>query len=45
MMKGKQEEAMVVLKRANDPAAAETEFKNISESLKSGTDKKKVPLG
>lgn len=45
MMKGKQEEAMVVLKRANDPVAAETEFKNIAESLKSGTDKKKVPLG
>jgi sugar porter (SP) family MFS transporter len=45
MMKGKQEEALVVLKRANDAAAAETEFRNISESLKSGTDKKKVPLG
>ncbi len=45
MMKGKTEEAMVVLKRANDPVAAETEFKNISESLTSGSDKKKVPLG
>jgi MFS family permease len=44
MMKGKTEEAMVVLKRANESGAAETEFKNISESLKSGTDKKKVPL-
>jgi MFS family permease len=44
MMKGKTEEAMVVLKRANEIEAAELEFKNIAESLKSGSDKKKVPL-
>lgn len=44
MMKGKTEEALVVLKRANDPEAAELEFRNISESMKGGTEKKKVPL-
>ena len=44
MMKGKNDEAMVVLKRANLDEAAELEFKNIKGSLESGTDKKKVPL-
>jgi MFS family permease len=44
MMKGKNEEAMVVLKRANMVEEAELEFKNIKESLESGSDKKKVPL-
>jgi len=44
MMKGKFEEARVVLKRANDPEAAEREFKNISESMESGSEKKKVPI-
>ena len=44
MMKGKHEEAMVVLKRANEEETAELEFKNIKGSLESGTDKRKVPL-
>jgi len=44
MMKGKYEEAMVVLKRANMEEAAELEFSNIKDSLESGSDKKKVPL-
>jgi len=44
MMKGKTDEAMVVLNRANQSEAAELEFKNIKESLDSGSDKKKVPL-
>jgi SP family arabinose:H+ symporter-like MFS transporter len=44
MMKGKTEEALVVLKRANDGEDAAVEFKNIAESIRSGSDKKKVPL-
>ena len=44
MMKGKPEEARQVLERANDPVAAEEEFKNIEESLKSGSQEKKVPF-
>ncbi|TFH21942.1 MAG: MFS transporter [Bacteroidia bacterium] len=44
MMKGKFDEAMVVLKRANMDEAAELEFKNIKASMESGSDKRKVPL-
>jgi MFS family permease len=44
MMKGKTEEARLVLNRANDSEAAEIEFKNIQNSLSSGTEKKKVPI-
>jgi len=44
MMKGKTDEAMLVLKKANDNEAAELEFRNIKQSLESGTDKKKVPI-
>jgi len=44
MMKGKEDEAMVVLKRANDGEAAELEFRNIKQSMESGSDKKKVPI-
>jgi len=44
MMTGKMEEARVVLNRANDPEDAEKEFNNISESLNSASDKKKVPV-
>jgi sugar porter (SP) family MFS transporter len=44
MMKGKMEEAKLVLSRANDPAAAEIEFKNIEESLRSSSGEKKVPV-
>ena len=44
MMKGKEEEALGVLKRANGPEAAEEEFKNIKTSLASASEKKKVPL-
>jgi MFS family permease len=44
MMKGKEDEAMVVLKRANDGEAAELEFRNIKQSMESGSDKKKVAI-
>jgi MFS transporter, SP family, arabinose:H+ symporter len=44
MMKGEMEEAMVVLRRANGENMAEVEFRNIKESMESGSDKKKVPL-
>jgi len=44
MKKGKQEEAMVVLKRANAEETAELEFKNIRESIEGGSGQKKVPL-
>lgn len=44
MMKGKLEEARLVLNRANDPLAAEEEFRNIEESLKNSTREKKVPI-
>lgn len=44
MMKGKTEEALVVLKKANEDEDAAVEFKNIAESINSGSDKKKVPL-
>jgi MFS family permease len=44
MMKGKTDEAKLVLKRANEPETAEQEFKNIAQSLESGSEKKKVPL-
>jgi sugar porter (SP) family MFS transporter len=44
MMKGKTEEAKDVLMRANEREAAEREFTNISESLESGSDTKKVPI-
>ena len=44
MMKGKPEEARHVLERANDPLAAGQEFKNIEESLKGGSQEKKVPF-
>jgi MFS transporter, SP family, arabinose:H+ symporter len=44
MMKGKTEEALVVLKKANEGEDAAVEFKNITESIHSGSDKKKVPL-
>jgi len=44
MMKGKEDEAMVVLKRANIGEDAELEFRNIKKSLESGSDKKKVPV-
>jgi SP family arabinose:H+ symporter-like MFS transporter len=43
MMKGKTDEAMAVLGRANDAGEAEVEFRNIQQSIQSGT-KKKVPL-
>ncbi len=44
MMKGKTDEAMVVLKRANDSEAAELEFRNIKQSMEGGSNKKKVPI-
>jgi len=44
MMKGKEDEAMVVLKRANVSEAADLEFRNIKQSLESASDKKKVPI-
>ncbi len=44
MMKGKMDEAKVVLRRANGEEKAEVEFRNINESMASGSDKKKVPL-
>jgi len=44
MMKGKFEEAKVVLGRANAEDAAQKEFTNIKESLESGSEEKKVPL-
>lgn len=44
MLKGKTEEAMGVLKRANNEETAMLEFKNIQESLESGSDTRKVPL-
>jgi len=44
MMKGKHEEAMVVLNRANDAETAEEEFRNIRGSIEGGSDQKKVPL-
>jgi MFS transporter, SP family, arabinose:H+ symporter len=44
MMKGKMDEAKVVLRRANGDEKAEVEFKSIKESMASGSDKKKVPL-
>jgi SP family arabinose:H+ symporter-like MFS transporter len=43
MMKGKTDEAMAVLGRVNDAGEAEVEFRNIQQSIQSGT-KKKVPL-
>jgi SP family arabinose:H+ symporter-like MFS transporter len=43
MMKGYTDEALSILKRANDEDAALVEFENIRQSLESGT-KKKVPL-
>jgi SP family arabinose:H+ symporter-like MFS transporter len=43
MMKGNTDEALSILKRANDEDAALVEFENIRQSLESGT-KKKVPL-
>ena len=44
MMKGKYDEAQVVLKRANEGEAADLEFRNIKQSLESASDKKKIPL-
>jgi sugar porter (SP) family MFS transporter len=44
MMKGKEEEAMHVLNKANEGEAAEQEFKNVKKSIESGSQKKKVPL-
>jgi len=44
MMKGKYDEAQVVLRRANDGESADVEFRNIKQSLESGSDKKKVAL-
>jgi len=44
MMKGKTDEAMVVLKRANGNEAAELEFRNIKQSMEGGSDKKKIPI-
>ena len=43
MMKGNTDEALSILKRANDEDAALVEFENIRQSLESGT-KKKVSL-
>jgi len=44
MMKGKYDEAQIVLNRANEGEAAEVEFQNIKQSLESASDKKKIPL-
>jgi len=44
MMKGKMDEAKAVLRRANGEEMAEVEFRNIKESMASGSDKKKIPL-
>ena len=44
MMKGKYDEAQVVLRRANEGEAADVEFRNIKQSLESASDKKKIPL-
>ncbi len=44
MMKGKFDEAKVVLGKANAEEAAMKEFNSIKESLDSGSEKKKVPL-
>ena len=44
MMKGKLEEAKKILDRANGPEAAEVEFRNIEESLKSSSREKKIPV-
>ncbi len=44
MLKGKNDEAMVILNRANEPEAAKVEFENIRESLQSGGKKEKKPV-
>ena len=44
MMKSRNEEAMAILKRANDEKAAAIEFENIKQSFLSGSRKKKIPL-
>ena len=45
MMKGKYDEAQVVLKRANEGEAADVEFRNIKQSLENASEeKKKIPL-
>ncbi len=45
MMQGRNEEALVILKRANEEEEAAKEYENIKQSFLSGKKKEKVPLG
>ncbi len=44
MMKKKFDEALAIMKKANDEDTAVREFENIKQSMQSGTKEKKVPL-